>query len=76
MLVTAGVSDPRVPYWEPLKWVARARSLRQGPSALLLRTENTGHAGAPARDQRYREIAFQYAFILDRMGMSGVRPDR
>lgn len=70
MLVTAGLNDPRVQYWEPAKWVARLRAARTGDSLLLLKTNmDAGHAGASGRYDRLREIAFEYAFVLDRLGM-------
>jgi oligopeptidase B len=71
MLVTAGLNDPRVAYWEPAKWVARLRTLRTTPTRLLLRTNmGAGHSGASGRYDYLREVAFKYAFILDAMGLA------
>jgi oligopeptidase B len=69
MLVTAGLHDPRVPYWEPVKYVAKLRKLKRGDSILLLKTEMSGHMGASGRYDFLREMAFGYAFILDRLGI-------
>ena len=71
LLVTAGLNDPRVHYWEPAKWVAKLRSLKTDHNWLLLKTNlSAGHSGASGRYDRLREIAFEYAFILDRLGCS------
>ena len=71
MLVTAGLNDPRVAYWEPAKWVARLRTLRTAPTRLLLRTNmGAGHSGASGRYDYLREVAFKYAFILDALGLA------
>jgi oligopeptidase B len=70
MLVTAGLNDPRVAYWEPAKWTAKLRALKTDGNRLLLRTNmGAGHAGASGRYDLLREIAFKYAFILDVLGM-------
>jgi oligopeptidase B len=69
MLVTAGLNDPRVAYWEPAKWVARLRTLRTAETRLLLKTNmGAGHSGASGRYDYLREVAFKYAFVLDVMG--------
>jgi oligopeptidase B len=66
ILVTAGLNDPRVNYWEPAKWVARLRAAKTDRNPLLLRTEmGSGHAGSSGRYDRIREEAFRYAFLLD-----------
>lgn len=72
LLITAGLNDPRVQYWEPAKWAARLRARKQGESLLLLKTEmGAGHAGPSGRYHRLREIAFEYAFFLDRLSLLG-----
>ncbi|MDN3517303.1 S9 family peptidase [Aquisalimonas lutea] len=65
LLVTAGVSDPRVTYWEPAKWVARLRTLKTDDHLLLLRTNmSAGHGGPGGRFDFLEEVAYRYAFIL------------
>ncbi len=71
MLVTAGLNDPRVQYWEPAKWVARLRAHWKGPQRLFLRTEmGAGHAGPSGRYESLREVALYYAFLLDSVDAS------
>jgi oligopeptidase B len=71
MLVTAGLNDPRVPYWEPAKWVAKLRAVKTGDNLLLLKTKmDEGHSGASGRYDYLREIAFEYAFILRCFGIT------
>ncbi|MCH8505544.1 MAG: S9 family peptidase, partial [Ectothiorhodospiraceae bacterium] len=70
LLVTAGVSDPRVTYWEPAKWVARLRELKTDDQLLLLRTNmSAGHGGASGRFDYLEEVAFRYAFLLHVYGL-------
>ena len=70
LLVTAGLNDPRVHYWEPAKWTARLRDQWTGDSMLLLKTNmGAGHGGASGRYERLREIAYEYAFLLDRLSV-------
>ena len=70
LLVTTGLHDSQVQYWEPAKWVAKLRALKKDNNRLLLKTEmKAGHGGMTARDDRYREIAFRYAFLLDLAGI-------
>lgn len=65
ILALAGLTDPRVTYWEPAKWVARLRAVKTGDAPVLLKTNmDAGHAGASGRFQRLEEIAFEYAFAL------------
>ncbi len=71
MLVTAGLNDPRVAYWEPAKFTARLRALKTDGNRLLLRTNmGAGHGGASGRWDFLREVAFKYAFVLDVLGAS------
>lgn len=61
----AGLSDPRVTYWEPAKWVARLRATKSGDAALFLKTNmGAGHGGASGRFDRLKEIALTQAFAL------------
>ncbi len=70
MLITAGLNDPRVQYWEPAKWTAKLRDTKAGDNWLLLKTNmGAGHGGASGRYDYLKEEAFQYAFILDRLGI-------
>jgi len=70
MLVTTGLHDSQVQYWEPAKWVAKLRALKTDSNRLLLKTNmNAGHSGASGRYKSYRETAFNYAFILDLLGI-------
>ncbi len=70
ILVTAGLNDPRVHYWEPAKWTAKLRALKTVDNRLLLRTEmGAGHAGPSGRYDYLKEIAFEYAFIFDLLGI-------
>jgi len=69
MLVTTGLWDSQVQYYEPAKWVAKLRALKTDQNRLLLHVEmEAGHGGKAGRFQRYREIAMEYAFILDELG--------
>jgi oligopeptidase B len=65
LLVTAGLNDPRVQYWEPAKWVAKLRRLKTDDHLLLLKTEmGAGHFGPSGRYERFKELALEYAFLL------------
>ncbi len=65
MLVTTGLHDSQVQYWEPAKWVAKLRELKTDDNLLLLYVNmDTGHGGASGRFERYRETAMEYAFLL------------
>src|SRR5271165_2235564 len=65
IMALAGLTDPRVTYWEPAKWVARLRATMTGGGPVLLRTAmDAGHAGAPGRFDRLEEVARHYAFAI------------
>ena len=66
MLVTTGLHDSQVQYWEPAKWVARLRSQNKNTSQLYLKTNmEAGHGGASGRFEALKEVAAEYAFLLD-----------
>ena len=70
MLVTGGLWDSQVQYWEPAKWVARLRTLKTDTNPLLMRMNmEAGHGGKSGRFQRYREMAEEYAFVLWQAGI-------
>ncbi len=70
ILITASLNDPRVQYWEPAKWTAKLRALKTGNNVLLLKTNmDAGHGGASGRYDYLKEVAFEYAFILDSLGL-------
>ncbi|MDJ1407752.1 MAG: S9 family peptidase [Candidatus Midichloria sp.] len=65
LFVTAGLTDPRVTYWEPAKWVALLRYAKEGDNMLLLKTDmSSGHVGPSGRFEFLRKLALEYAFIL------------
>jgi oligopeptidase B len=70
MLVTAGVSDPRVPYWEPAKWVAKVRAMKTNDARILLMTAMSGHFEASGRFATLDEVALMQAFALDVVGLN------
>ena len=70
LLITGGISDPRVTYWEPAKWAAQLRESKTDNNLLLLKIHmDSGHGGASGRFDRLREVALEYAFILKVFGM-------
>ncbi len=70
MLVTAGLNDPRVSYWEPAKWVAKLRTTKTDDNLLLLKTEmGAGHGGPSGRYDAWRDECLVYAFLLDVFGL-------
>jgi oligopeptidase B len=72
LLVTAGLNDPRVTYWEPAKWVARLREVKTDGNELLLKTNmGAGHGGKSGRFESLRETAEEFAFILWQLGVAG-----
>ncbi|THF56651.1 S9 family peptidase [Ollibium composti] len=75
ILAVAGLTDPRVTYWEPAKWVARLRERKTGDNPVLFKINmESGHAGASGRFSRLEEIAFTYAFALKVTGRMEARP--
>lgn len=71
MLVTTGLHDSQVQYWEPAKWVAKLRDLKTDNNPLLMHTNmEAGHGGASGRFQRLREVARDYAFLIDLAGLT------
>ena len=69
ILATSGLHDPRVPYWQPAKWVAKLRTHKTDDNWLLLKTNMSGHMGASGRYEYLKETALEYSFILDRLGI-------
>jgi oligopeptidase B len=70
MLVTTGLHDSQVQYWEPAKWVAKLRELKTDNNRLLLHTDmKTGHGGASGRFESLKEVALEYAFLFDLEGI-------
>ncbi|MAO08558.1 MAG: oligopeptidase B, partial [Alteromonas sp.] len=70
MLVTTGLHDSQVQYWEPAKWVAKLREMKTDDHILLLQTNmDAGHGGASGRFESLKEVAMDYAFLLDLEGI-------
>ena len=70
ILVTTGLHDSQVQYFEPAKWVAKLRELKTDKNLLLMHTNmEAGHGGVSGRFRRYKETALQYAFMLDQLGI-------
>ncbi|MGN6536160.1 MAG: S9 family peptidase [Mesorhizobium sp.] len=77
ILAVAGLTDPRVTYWEPAKWAARLRERKTGDNPVLFKINmESGHAGASGRFSRLEEIAFTYAFALKVTGRMEAKPLR
>jgi oligopeptidase B len=71
ILVLAGLTDPRVTYWEPAKWVAKLRATKTDQNPLALHTNmEAGHGGAAGRFERLEEVALVYAFALKTVGLA------
>ncbi|QRM90084.1 prolyl oligopeptidase family serine peptidase [Lacinutrix sp. WUR7] len=71
MLITTGLHDSQVQYWEPAKWVAKLRELKTDNNKLLLHTDmESGHGGASGRFESLKEVALEYAFLLDLEGIN------
>ncbi len=70
LLITGGLNDPRVAFWEPSKWTAKLRTLKKDDNRLVLKMNmGAGHGGASGRYDFLKEIAFEYAFLLDVLGI-------
>ena len=70
MLVTTGLHDSQVQYWEPAKYVQRLRATMTGGGPIVFRVNmEAGHGGKSGRFQRFKETAEQYAFMLDQLGV-------
>ncbi|HJS17107.1 MAG TPA: S9 family peptidase [Anaerolineales bacterium] len=75
LLITTGLNDPRVAYWEPAKFAAKLRELKTDDNLLLLHTNYaSGHAGASGRYDSLKEVAVDYAFLIDRLCAQVVNP--
>lgn len=74
LLVTTGLNDPRVSYWEPAKWVAKLRAVNQGARPILLKTQmGSGHSGPSGRYESWREEAFVMSFVVSRLDLESGR---
>ena len=73
ILLTGGLNDPRVAYWEPAKFAAKLRELKTDDNLLLLKTNfHAGHAGSSGRYDFLKEVAFEYVFLIDRLDRKSV----
>jgi oligopeptidase B len=69
ILITTGLNDPRVAYWEPAKFAAKLRELKTDDNTVLLKTNfEAGHAGASGRYDYLKEVALHFAFLIDKVG--------
>ncbi|WP_329415286.1 S9 family peptidase [Nocardia vinacea] len=72
ILAITSINDTRVLYVEPAKWVAKLRATKTGDTPLLLKTEmSAGHGGVSGRYEKWKEVAFEYAWVLDTLGLAG-----
>ncbi len=72
MMITGGLNDPRVTYWEPAKWTAKLRATKTDENILLLKTNmGAGHGGKSGRWNALEETAEEFAFLLWQMGIAG-----
>jgi oligopeptidase B len=71
LLITAGLNDPRVQYWEPAKWTAKLRTVKTDDNRLLLKTfMGAGHFSSSGRYDYLKDLAFEFAFVLDMLGVA------
>jgi oligopeptidase B len=71
VLVTTGLHDSQVQYCEPMKWVAKLRDMKTDSNKLYFQTNmDAGHGGASGRFRRYKELALEYAFFMDLVGIN------
>ena len=71
LLITTGYWDSQVQYWEPAKWIAKLRDIKTDDNRLMMHCNmDVGHGGASGRFERYKEVALEYAFILDLEGIT------
>ena len=71
ILVTTSLNDSQVGYWEPAKYVARLRTLKTDPNALLLKVNmGAGHGGSSGRYDCLKEVAFEYAWLMSQVGIT------
>jgi len=76
ILITAGLSDPRVTYWEPAKWAAKLRAIKTDNNLLMLKTNmGAGHAGKSGRFDSLQEVAEEYTFLLMAFGLAVKQPE-
>ncbi len=69
ILITTGYHDSQVQYWEPAKWISKLRDLKTDNNPLMMYCNmDTGHGGASGRFQKYKEVAMEYAYLLDLAG--------
>ncbi|HEU0113535.1 MAG TPA: prolyl oligopeptidase family serine peptidase, partial [Thermomicrobiales bacterium] len=72
LLITGGLNDDQVPYWQPVKWTAKLRAVAPAGNVVLLRMNlGAGHGGASGRYDHWRELAHDYAFVLFALGLAG-----
>jgi oligopeptidase B len=70
LFITTGYHDSQVQYWEPAKWVAKLRELKKGDNVIYFHTNmDAGHGGASGRFEALKEVAMDYAFLLDLEGI-------
>jgi len=71
ILITTGLHDSQVQYFEPAKWIAKLRDLKTDDNILIMDCDmEVGHGGASGRFKRYKRVAFEYAFLMDFLGIT------